>query len=81
VQRLADRRFTVIPDVIGNCGMARAFSHLMTDGFEGGTERLFAAVDHTIAGTLHEVLERTGGRRTGLLGAAFDLALDRLSGR
>jgi glutamate dehydrogenase/leucine dehydrogenase len=81
VQRLADRRFTVIPDVIGNCGMARAFSHLMTDGFEGGTERLFAAVDDTITGTLHEVLERTGGRRTGLLAAAFDLALDRLSGR
>ena len=80
VQRLADRRFTVIPDVIGNCGMARAFSHLMTDGFDGGTETLFRAVDHTITRSLDEVLDRTGGRPTGLLGAAFDHALDLVSG-
>jgi glutamate dehydrogenase/leucine dehydrogenase len=76
VQRLADRRFTVIPDVIGNCGMARAFSHLMTDGFDGGTPALFAAVDRTITRSLQEVVDRAGGRATGLLGAAFDHALD-----
>jgi glutamate dehydrogenase/leucine dehydrogenase len=81
VQRLADRRLTVIPDVIGNCGMARAFSHLMIDGFDGGPEALFRAVDHTITRSLQEVLDRTGGRPTGLLGAAFDHALDLVSGR
>jgi glutamate dehydrogenase/leucine dehydrogenase len=79
VQRQADRRFTVIPDVIGNCGMARAFSHLMTDGFEGGPAALFAAVDRTITDALADVLERAGGRPTGLLGAAFDHALDLVS--
>lgn len=36
VQRMADQRFTVIPDVVANCGMARAFSYLMEDG--AGTE-------------------------------------------
>jgi glutamate dehydrogenase/leucine dehydrogenase len=75
VQRMADRRFTVIPDVIGNCGMARAFSHLMTDGFDGGTGALFSAVDRTITRSLQEVLDRAAGP-TGLLGAAFDHALD-----
>lgn len=78
VQRLADRRFSVIPDVIGNCGMARAFSHLMTDGFDGGAGALFGAVDRTITGSLQEVLDRAGGP-TGLLGAAFDHALDLVS--
>ncbi len=80
VQRMADRRFTVIPDVIGNCGMARAFSHLMTDGFDGGTDALFAAVDRTITGALQDVVDRAGGRETGLLAAAFDHALDLVSG-
>jgi glutamate dehydrogenase/leucine dehydrogenase len=79
VQRMADRRFTVVPDVIANCGMARAFSYLMTDGFHGDAAALFAAVDHTITATLLEVLERTGGRDTGLLGAAFDHAMDLVS--
>jgi glutamate dehydrogenase/leucine dehydrogenase len=79
VQRLADRRFSVIPDVIGNCGMARAFSSLMTDGYSG-TAPLFAAVDRTITDSLYDVLERNGGRPTGLLGAAFDHAMDLASG-
>jgi glutamate dehydrogenase/leucine dehydrogenase len=79
VQRMADRRFTVIPDVIGNCGMARAFSFLMTEGFQGDAAPLFAAVDATITGTLLDVLRRTGGRSTGLLGAAFDHAMDLVS--
>jgi glutamate dehydrogenase/leucine dehydrogenase len=81
VQRMADRRFTIVPDVVGNCGMARAFSHLMTDGFGGGTDALFAAVDRTITGSLDEILARSSGRRTGLLGAAFDHALDLVAGQ
>lgn len=79
VQRQFDRRFTVIPDVIGNCGMARAFSYLMTDGFSG-TGPLFEAVDRTITRSLYDVLERNGGRPTGLLGAAFDHAMERVQG-
>jgi glutamate dehydrogenase/leucine dehydrogenase len=79
VQRAADRRFAIIPDVIANCGMARAFSYLMTEGYDGDAARLFAAVDATITDTLLEVLRRTGGRETGLLGAAFDHAMDLVS--
>jgi len=79
VQRLADRRFGVVPDVVANCGMARAFSYLMQPGADPRPEPLFAAVDRTIAESLGEIMERTGGRPFGLLGAAFDLAMDRVA--
>jgi glutamate dehydrogenase (NAD(P)+) len=78
VQRMADERFTVIPDVVANCGMARAFSYLMEDGAGADTAPVFAAVDRTISTALGEVRSRLGGRETGLLGASFALALDRL---
>ncbi|HEV2733711.1 MAG TPA: Glu/Leu/Phe/Val dehydrogenase dimerization domain-containing protein [Longimicrobiaceae bacterium] len=81
VQRAADRRFTVIPDVIANCGMARAYSYLMEEGADPSTEPVFRAVDDTIAEALREVLERVGGRPTGLLGATWALALDRVATR
>jgi glutamate dehydrogenase (NAD(P)+) len=77
VQRVADRRFGVIPDVVANCGMARAFSYLMEPGADPRPGPLFEAVDRTIADALREIMERTGGRPAGLLGAAFDLAMDR----
>ncbi len=79
VQRMADERFTVIPDVVANCGMARAFSYLMEDGAGAETAPLFAAVDRTISTALGEVRLRLGTRKTGLLGACFGLALDRLA--
>jgi glutamate dehydrogenase/leucine dehydrogenase len=79
VQRDADRRFAVVPDVVANCGMARAFSYLMVDGVDPTPEPLFRAVDDTIHGALAEILERTGGAPYGLLAAAFDLALDRVA--
>jgi len=79
VQRAADRRFTVIPDVIANCGMARAYSYLMETGASPSAESVFRAVDETIAEALREAAERTGGRSTGLLGATWGLALDRVA--
>lgn len=79
VQRAADRRFGVVPDVVANCGMARAFSYLMQPGADARPDPIFAAVDRTIGDAVAEIMERTGGARTGLLGAAFNLAMDRAS--
>jgi glutamate dehydrogenase (NAD(P)+) len=76
VQRRADARFTIVPDVVANCGMARAFSYLMHEGAGTDADPIFAAVDETIARALRDVLDRNGGRATGLLGAAFDHAMD-----
>jgi glutamate dehydrogenase/leucine dehydrogenase len=79
VQRLADRRFTVIPDVIANCGMARAFSYLMCDSHETDPAPLFRAVDETIASALRDISDLNGSQPTGLLGSTLAYALDRLA--
>ena len=79
VQRLADRRFTVVPDVVANCGMARAFSWLMAEGTGADPAPLFEAVDRTITEAVREIFSRNQGRATGLLGAAFGCAMDRVA--
>lgn len=79
VQRLADRRFTVIPDIVANCGMARAFSYLMCDARDTAAVPLFQAVDHTITAALHEIAAINRGQPHGLLGATLTYALDRLA--
>jgi glutamate dehydrogenase/leucine dehydrogenase len=78
VQRLADRHFLVIPDVIANSGMARAFSYLMGDVAATDPVSLFRAVDETISDALHEIVARTGDQPNGLLAATLAYALDRV---
>jgi glutamate dehydrogenase (NAD(P)+) len=78
VQHLADERFTIIPDIIANCGMARGFSFLMETAEPLATGAMFAAVDRTIAGALDEITTRNANRPTGLLAATLGFALDRL---
>ncbi len=78
VQRLADERFTVIPDVVANCGMARALSFLMLDATSMETAPIFQAVDRTITAALREINERNQGRPTRLLATTLACALDRL---
>lgn len=78
VAQNADGRFTVLPDILANCGMARVFSYLMEPGAEPAAGPAFAAVQRTIEATLDEALERTRGARTGLLAATLGLALDRI---
>lgn len=73
----ADSRFTVLADILANCGMARTFSYLMEPNAVPAPEPVFAAVHATIDDTLSQVLERTRGR-TGLLAATLGLALDRI---
>jgi len=78
IQRLADRHFTVIPDVIANCGMARAFSYLMSEAGGADAAALFRAVDETISSAIVQIADRNRGQPTGLLGATLGHALDRL---
>ncbi len=58
VQREADARFAVIPDVLANCGRARAFGHLMEPNARTDEAAIFDAVRATIHDALDEVLER-----------------------
>jgi glutamate dehydrogenase/leucine dehydrogenase len=78
VQRLADDAFTVIPDVVANCGMARAFSFLMQNPTPADAGSVFAAVEATIGAAIAEITRRNEHDPTGLLAAALELALDRI---
>jgi glutamate dehydrogenase (NAD(P)+) len=78
VCRAADGRFTVLADILANCGMARAYSYLMEPGGSTDPKAIFAAVNDTIVDGVDEVAERAGGER-GLLAAALATTLDRLA--
>ena len=76
VQQRADRRFSVIADIIANCGMARAFSYLMQPGATPDASAIFPAVEATIHEALDAALARARSGDTGLLGASVGLTLD-----
>lgn len=74
----ADRRFSVIADILANCGMARTFSYLLESNSQAEAAPVFDAVNRTIGEALDEVLDRAAGTETGLLSATLGLALDRI---
>ncbi|MGH7465396.1 MAG: hypothetical protein ACREK1_09485, partial [Longimicrobiales bacterium] len=74
----ADCRFSVLPDILANCGMARTFSYLMESNAQPSAEPIFDAVNRTIEEALDEVLDRAADAETGLLSATLGLALDRI---
>ncbi|MEX1182726.1 MAG: Glu/Leu/Phe/Val dehydrogenase dimerization domain-containing protein [Gemmatimonadota bacterium] len=78
VAQYADRRFAVLPDILANCGMARAFSYLMQPDAVADAPPVFTAVDLTIQETLDDAAGRADDERTGLLAATLGLALDRI---
>ncbi|MGD8278311.1 MAG: Glu/Leu/Phe/Val dehydrogenase dimerization domain-containing protein [Gemmatimonadota bacterium] len=81
VAQQADRRFSVLADIVSNCGMARAFSYLMETGAEPAARPIFAAVEATIADAVDGVIDRAGNGDTGLLEAALGMAMDRIGVR
>lgn len=80
VQRSADDAFEVVVDAVGGLGMARALYCLMTGAADGGEDPcdVFEEVDEAVRRSVQEVLEHSGGRRTGLLEAGLEVALDRV---
>jgi glutamate dehydrogenase (NAD(P)+) len=78
VAQFADRRFTIVPDILGNCGMARTFSYLMEEGATPESGAVLDAVEATITETVDEVVDRAGGADRALLAATYGLALDRV---
>ncbi|MCG8530353.1 MAG: amino acid dehydrogenase [Desulfovibrionales bacterium] len=51
----ADEHFSIIPDFIANCGMARAFNYLMSNKVEIDASSIFEDVSQTILHALEEV--------------------------
>lgn len=77
VAQHADRRFSVLADILSNMGMARVFSYLMEDDAQPRSRDIFAAVDRTIVAATDEVMERAASDRT-LLAATLGIAMDRI---
>jgi len=73
----ADAQVAVIPDFIANCGMARAFAHLMQREVEISDEAIFGDVSTTIAAALERCHARSS-KHQGIASTAFEIALDQL---
>jgi glutamate dehydrogenase (NAD(P)+) len=78
IAQLADRRFSILADILSNCGMARTFSYLMESNALTESAAIFAAVEATIESALDEVFRRADGGDRALLAATLGLVLDRI---
>ncbi|WP_458735596.1 Glu/Leu/Phe/Val dehydrogenase dimerization domain-containing protein [Zobellella taiwanensis] len=79
VYQQADERLSVIPDFIGNCGMARAFAFLMETEQEIADEAIFRDVSERIRHALQRVHNHRS-RTTGIAATALELTLKELMG-
>lgn len=73
----ADANFSVIPDFIANCGMARVFAYFM----ENEVRMEDASIFHDISQTIRTALVKSqaqNGSKTGIAGTSFEIALRQL---
>jgi glutamate dehydrogenase/leucine dehydrogenase len=73
----ADQKFSVIPDFIANCGMARVFAHFM----ESEVKMDDASIFEDISNTIFKAMKRTHAAHSGKTGIAqtsFEIALKQL---
>jgi glutamate dehydrogenase/leucine dehydrogenase len=73
----ADEQVAVIPDFIANCGMARVFAYLMSEGAEVTDQAIFADVSTTIKKALERSRAKNQGR-TKLSQTSYEIALAQL---
>lgn len=77
LEREADRRFAIVPDVIANCGAARSFYHLMRGSGPSTSSGVFASVDGVIQTALDAAVDRAGSADRGLLASTLSDLLER----
>ena len=73
----ADEKFSVIPDFIANCGMARVFAYLMENEVSMDDESIFADISQTIRSALIKS-HALNQKKTGIARASFEIALKQL---
>lgn len=74
----ADEQVSVLPDFIANCGMARVFAYLMSNGDVDMSDRgIFEDTSETIGRALKQI-HATHASKTGITRAAFEIALKKL---
>lgn len=73
----ADDQFSVIPDFIANCGMARVFAYLMSEEAFLADGAIFEDTSHIIKAAL-EKSYAVNTSRTGIAKTSFEIALKQL---
>jgi glutamate dehydrogenase/leucine dehydrogenase len=77
IMEYADEHVAVIPDFISNCGMARVFAYLMSEGAEVTDQAIFADVSDTILTALQRSHTQNQGK-TKLSQTSYEIALAQL---
>jgi len=75
----ADENFSVVPDFIANCGMARVFYYLMQSDISMTDRAIFEDASQIIFKTMKE-LHDIHTEKTGIMEAAFGMILKRIQG-
>jgi glutamate dehydrogenase/leucine dehydrogenase len=73
----ADQKFSVIPDFIANCGMARVFAFFMESEVKMEDAAIFSDISQTIRAAL-EKTHSVNKQKTGIAQASFETALRQL---
>ena len=73
----ADQKFSVIPDFIANCGMARVFAYFMESEVPMDDESIFKDISEIIRKALVKTHERNA-KKTGIAQSSFEIALREL---
>ena len=73
----ADQNFSVIPDFIANCGMARVFAYFMENEVSMEDEAIFTDISNTIKAALQRA-HTVNPSKTGIAQASFEQALKQL---
>jgi glutamate dehydrogenase/leucine dehydrogenase len=77
ISKSADKRVSVLPDFIANCGMARAFSYFMEDDCQMNDTSIFKAVSNTIKDAIQSTYN-INNNKTNISKTAFEIALKQL---
>ncbi len=77
ISKNADKKISVIPDFIANCGMARAFSYFMQDDCQMNDMAIFKAVSNTIKDALLATYKNNKSKQN-ISKTAFEIALKQL---
>jgi len=73
----ADEKFSVIPDFIANCGMARVFAYFMENEVKMDDTSIFNDISQTIRSALVKA-HAVNQKKTGIAQASFEIALKQL---
>jgi len=73
----ADEKFSVLPDFIANCGMARVFAYFMENQVNMDDASIFNDISQTIRSALVKA-HAMNRKKTGIAQASFEIALKQL---